>query len=234
MTEKNLLSHVAIIMDGNRRWAKNRHLPSFIGHKQAVDQTLEALIDEGLKRKIQYMTFWAWSTENWQRKESEVSAMMKLFEYVIKTKTERFHKKGAKLQVIGDIRQFSTNLQNGIADALEKTKHNTKITVNFALNYGGRDEIVRAIHKWYEKSCLSGKQTKLIKEDFYKYLDTSQIPDPDMIIRTGGEMRLSGFLLWQSEYSELYFTETLFPDFTPEEFGKAVVWYEDRKRRFGK
>lgn len=230
MNKTNIPKHIAIIMDGNRRWAKNHHLPEIAGHKYALDKVVENLIDQAGKMGISYITFWAWSTENWQRNKREVEGIMKLFSYALKNKVASFHKKGARLKVIGDISSFSLSLQKGIKEALDKTKHNSRITAIFALNYGGRDEIIRAIRKMLTMKQFNNVTMKL----FSNYLDTNQIPDPDLIIRTGGEKRLSGFLLWQSEYAELYFTDILFPDFTSVELKKAIDWYKDRNRRFGK
>src|SRR3989344_676996 len=227
----NIPVHIAIIMDGNRRWARNRRLPALAGHKHAADHIVDALVEEAGSKGIKYITFWAWSTENWGREAKEVQGIMKLLLYYLSKKLDVFHKKGAKLKIIGDISKFSPNIQKSIAQGLEKTKNNTKITVIFALNYGGRDEILRAIKKLpatnYQLSTLDEKK-------FSELLDTNEIPDPDLIIRTGGEKRLSGFLLWQSEYSELYFTDTLFPDFNTLEFNKALNWYGHRNRRFGR
>ncbi len=226
----NIPTHLAIIMDGNRRWAKKHHLPTIAGHKYALDHVVESLIDEAGKLGIKYITFWAWSTENWQRQEKEVKGLLSLLSYALGSKVDRFHKKGAKLKVIGDISKYPQSLQAGITKALEKTKDNKKITAIFALNYGGRDEIIRATKKMYATDQLNN----LAVEQFSNFLDTAGIPDPDLIIRTGGEHRLSGFLLWQSEYSELYFTETLFPDFNAPELKEAIIWYSKRNRRFGK
>lgn len=226
--------HIAIIMDGNRRWAKNRHLPALAGHKYAADNVVEALIDKAGSQGIKYITFWAWSTQNWGREEKEVQGMMRLLSYYLNKKINIFHKKGAKLKVIGDISKFPQNIQESLKKGLEKTKDNTKITVIFALNYGGRDEILRAIKKVISNYQISNINYQLTEQEFAQYLDTANIPDPDLIIRTGGEKRLSGFLLWQLEYAEIYFTDILFPDFTPEELENALSWYSERSRRYGK
>lgn len=212
--------HVGIIMDGNRRWAKKRGLPPVAGHVQAVDTTVEELIEKAGELGIKYLTMWAFSTENWNRDRAEVSALMNLFRKALLDKVGRFIKKGARLRIIGDKSKFPSDIQEGMEKAVKESESNNKITVAFALNYGGRDEIKRAVVKG--------------GVDFEKYLDTVGIPDPDLIIRTAGEQRLSGFLMWQSAYSEFYFTETLFPDFTPEKFEKAIEDYQGRQRRFGK
>lgn len=232
----SLPTHVAIIMDGNRRWAKNRHLPLLSGHRFAADNVVENLVDKAGKLGIKFITFWAWSTENWQRQQKEVTGIMRLFDYVLNSKINKLHKKGARLKIIGDITRFPLNIRKSIEKGIEKTKNNKKITIIFALNYGGRDEILRAIKK-LDASALNNI-TRLPAgraiQQFNNYLDTSGIPDPDIIIRTGGEKRLSGFLLWQSEYAELYFTDVLFPDFNSQKLEEAINWYESRERRFGK
>lgn len=226
---KNIPNHIAIIMDGNRRWANNKKLPVLAGHKYALDKIVEELIEEAGNSGVKYLTLWAWSTENWQRKKDEVSGILKLMSYAIRSKVNKFNKKGAKLNVIGDVSKFPKDLQRGIDESIEKTKENKKITVTFALNYGGRDEILRAI-----KKIPPSQSIDLNAQTFSAYLDTAKMPDPDIIIRTGGEKRLSGFMSWQAEYAELYFTDVLFPDFNTLEFQKALTWYADRKRRFGK
>lgn len=221
--------HVAIIMDGNRRWAKERGLAAVAGHAFAVDNVVEQLIERAGELKIKYLTLWAFSTENWGREKDEVEGVMNLFRKALMTKVQKFIERGARLQMIGDMSRFAPDIQEGMKEAMKASEKNNKITVTFALNYGGRDEIVRAINK------LTNQQTnKLTEEEFEKYLDTAQMPDPDLIIRTGGEQRLSGFLMWQSAYSELYFTETLFPDFGPEQLDKAIEEFQSRQRRFGK
>ena len=234
-------NHLAIIMDGNRRWAKKQSLPVLEGHRVAAEETIESLVEKASEVGISYLTFWAFSTENWQRVKKEVNGLMSIFRKLLAKKIEKLHQKGVRVLTIGDLSKFPQDIQKGIKNGIEKTRDNKKITVVLALNYGGRDEIIRAIEKWRSKSeirpaCQQGRNPKseITEEEFVKYLDTSKIPDPDLIIRTGGEKRLSGFLLWQSEYSELYFTKVLFPDFNPQEFEKAIFEYQKRQRRFGK
>jgi undecaprenyl diphosphate synthase len=169
---------------------------------------------------IKYLTLWAFSTENWGREKDEVNGLMNLFRKALVTKVQKFIEKGARLKMIGDMTKFSPDIQEGMKRAMEASKKNDKITVTFALNYGGRDEIKRAV----EKGGV----------EFEKYLDTAGMSDPDLVIRMGGEQRTSGFLMWQSAYSEWYFCETLFPEFSPEELDKAVEEYQRRQRRFGK
>lgn len=232
--------HIAIIMDGNRRWAKERNLPVLEGHRRVVDSILESLIEHASNKGVRYLTLWAWSTENWQREVSEVSGIMNLLRWGFGHFGEKMHKKGIRIKMIGDSSKFDPDIQKSLASLIEKTKNNTKITVVFALNYGGRDEIVRAIKKVssikYQVSGIKESVTldTLTPDTFSHFLDTSGIPDPDLIVRTGGESRLSGFLLWQSEYSELYFADWYMPDFTPGRFDEVIENFASRKRRFGK
>lgn len=227
--------HVGIIMDGNRRWAKKQGLSAIKGHAYAVDKVVERLIEKAGEMGIEYLTMWAFSTENWNREKEEVSGLMNLFRKALATKVGRFIAKGARLNLIGDIGRFEKDLREGIEKAIEKSKHNTKITVTFALNYGGRDEILRGIHKILnDKSQMYTNTRKLTEAEFGEYLDTAGMPDPDLIIRTGGVQRMSGFMPWQAVYAEYYFTEELFPDFTPDKFEEAIKEYGRRQRRFGK
>jgi undecaprenyl diphosphate synthase len=212
--------HVAIIMDGNRRWAKAQGLNPLAGHGKAMEETVENLIESAGELGIEYLTLWAFSTENWGREKNEVTGLMNLFRKALMTKVDTFIAKGARLRMLGDMTKFSPDIQEGMKLAMKKSESNTKITVAFALNYGGRDEITRAVEKG--------------GTEFEKHLDTAGIPDPDLIIRTGGEQRLSGFLMWQAAYSELYFTDTLFPDFDKGALEEAVEEYQGRQRRFGK
>lgn len=212
--------HIGIIMDGNRRWAKARGVNPLAGHSKATEETVENLIEAAGEMGIEYLTLWAFSTENWGRAEDEVVGLMNLFRKALMTKVDKFIAKGARLKIIGDMSKFSPDIQEGMKMAMEKSEKNTKITVAFALNYGGRDEIKRAV----EKGGV----------EFENHLDTVGIPDPDLIIRTGGEQRLSGFLMWQAAYSELYFTDTLFPDFDKTKLEEAVEEYQTRQRRYGK
>jgi undecaprenyl diphosphate synthase len=233
MNNNTIPQHIAIIMDGNRRWAKEHNLPVLEGHRRVVDDILEPLIEHASELGVKYLTFWAWSTENWRRDQNEVRGIMQIFHHVVARKWQKLHEKGVKIKIIGDIASFDQDLQKSIHDVVEQTKNNTKITTTFALNYGGRDEIMRAIQRMMNDE-LRMTNDPLKKEEFGKYLDTAGDPDPDLIIRTGGEQRLSGFLLWQSEYSELYFPDFYMPDFTPEKLDEALVEFAKRKRNFGK
>lgn len=235
----NIPRHVAIIMDGNRRWAAERGLPAFAGHKKVVEDVVEKLIERAGELGIEYITFWAWSSENWKRPEKEVGGIMKLFRWALGKKAREMIKKGARLNVIGDINAFPEDIQKGIAQMIEESAGNIGITVTYALNYGGRSELIRVINSLIQNSKLKTQNNnskfkiEVTKEDIENFLDTAGMPDPDLIIRPGGTKRLSGFMLWQSEYSELYFTDTLMPDFDESEFEKALVDFSTRERRFG-
>lgn len=224
--------HIAIIMDGNRRWAKQRGLPSVEGHRKVALEVLETLIEAGADRGVEYMTFWAWSTENWSRKQHEIRGIMKLFRVMIRRQWQKLHEKGVKIRVIGDISKFDEDIQEGLRSVVEQTKNNTKITAVFALNYGGRDEIVRAVNTLRSQKGDDGGDVS--KDELGSCLDTKDIPDPEIIVRTGGEQRLSGFLMWQSEYSEFYFPAWSMPEFSPERLDEVIEEYEGRQRRFGK
>ncbi len=238
--------HVAIIMDGNRRWARAKGLDILKGHDYVVDNTIEPIVDRCIELEIPYLTLWAFSTENWRRSAREVNGLMRIFRKVLNQKMEDLMKKEVRLKTIGDLSKFPKDIRERANDWMEKSKDNKKITVILALNYGGRDEIVRAVKKVWEdvseqnklrNSHLSPNEiTNLIlSEDFFeKYLDTAGMPDPDLIIRTGGAQRTSGFMPWQSVYSELYFTETYMPDFTVDKFDEALIEFMRRERRFGR
>lgn len=221
MNNNSIPSHIAVIMDGNRRWAKERGLPILAGHQKVADEILEPLVEYASDLGIKYMTFWAFSTENWNRDKMEVEGIMRIFRHIIKDRWARLHEKGVRIKVIGDISKFSNDIQDSLTQVIEQTKDNKKITAIFALNYGGRDEIKRAIQNAHG-------------DDFEKYLDTAGIPDPDIIVRTSGEQRLSGFLPWQSVYSELYFPTWYMPEFTKEKLDEVIEEYVSRQRRFGK
>lgn len=222
--------HLAIIMDGNRRWARGKGLAIIAGHNYAVDKRVEELIDECGEMGIEYLTLWAFSTENWQRESREVEGIMNLFRRALVEKVDKLIDRGARLNVIGDISRFDEDIRQGIERSIERSKNNSRIVVTFALNYGGRDEIIRAI-KSIIRSDISPDQ---INEELVDMsLDTKDLPDPDLIIRTGGSYRMSGFMPWQGVYSEYYFTDVLFPDFNRGELRKAIEEYGKRDRRFG-
>lgn len=234
MTDIHIPQHIAIVMDGNRRWAKEHHLPVIEGHRRVATEILEPLVEYASKKGIKYVTFWAWSTENWKRPSDEVQGIMHLFRYIIQKKLDRLNEKGVCIKIIGDIDAFDFDIKEKLDQVVEKTKNNTKITAIFALNYGGRDEIIRAINRWHTAMHDTHDENLLTHDQFKTYLDTKDIPDPDLIIRTGGEQRLSGFLLWQAEYSEFYFPSWYMPEFTEEKLDEAIKEYNVRKRNFGK
>ena len=223
------MQHLAVIMDGNGRWAEKRHLPRLMGHRagaEALDRCMHYCKAAGVK----YLTVYAFSTENWKRSEEEVSGLMRLLSSYIASKRETLIKEGVAFKVIGRRSDLSDKLQGEIAELEEATKQGG-FTLVVALSYGGRDEIVRAAMKVL--ACGDARSKTLTEEEFAGYMDTAGIPDPELIIRTSGEQRTSNFLLWQSAYSEYYFTETLWPDFDQAEFDKAMASFAKRERRMG-
>ena len=230
----HLPHHVAIIMDGNRRWARARGLAAIKGHDKAARDVIEPIVDHAIELGIKFLTFWAFSTENWKRDNREITALMGIFREGMDKLGTKLHEKGVRLNIIGEMSKFPKDIQTKSSKYIELSKGNKKITVSFALNYGGRDEILRAIQRLIsaiQNSTFSIQN--LNEESFSSFLDTAGMPDPDLIIRTGGDLRLSGYFPWQSVYSELYFTPILWPDFTPREFDKALSEYNKRQRRFG-
>ena len=226
-------AHVAMILDGNGRWAKKRGLPRQMGHKKGCE-TLEEMIEICAEMGIRYLTVYAFSTENWRRPQDEVGALMQLFRYYAKRLLKRAKKSNVRVKMIGEKSRFSPDLIEAI-DLLEReTKDNTGMTFIFAVNYGARDEITRAVRHMAE-DCEAGtlKPEEITEACVSSYLDTAGIPDPDLLIRTSGELRLSNFLLWQLAYSEFYITDCLWPDFNREELLSAIRQYNKRERRFG-
>lgn len=226
--------HIAIICDGNRRWAKKRRMPAFFGHKYAVDNTIEELINTSLEIGLEYLTFWIFSTENWDRDPAEIDWLMNLFRKIFDEKIESYHQRGIKLVHIGNKAGLAKDIQEKIDKSIEKTKDNTKMTVILAMNYGGRDEIIRANQRMFAK-INSGefKIEDLSEKNFGQFLDTAGMPDPELIIRPGGEQRLSGFMSWQQQYAEFVFAQVPFPDFKGQELRDAIVEFQKRERRFG-
>ena len=233
MEHLNVPQHVAIILDGNGRWAKKKHLPRNMGHAQG-SKTVERIIEDAYDLGIKYLTVYAFSTENWKRPKDEVDALMKLLRDYLKNCIKRANKNNMKVRVIGDVSRLDEDLQKRIAELKEASKDNTGINFTIALNYGSRDEMVRAM-KHMADDLQSGKLQKedITEEFFNSYLDTKELPDPDLLIRTSGEERLSNFMLWQLAYTEFYFTDVLWPDFNKKEFKKAIEYYNGRDRRFG-
>lgn len=222
--------HIAIIMDGNRRWAKKRGMPTSFGHSEGAN-TLEKIADDCSDLGIEYLTVYAFSTENWKRSKDEVDYLMKLLAKHINDFDKRIKNKNVRFRLVGEIKDLNDELQKGILAIEERTKNNTGLTVNIAINYGGRAEILNAAKEIIDANVSSAN---IDEELFSKYLQTKDSPDPELIIRTGGEQRLSGFLLWQAAYSELYFTDVLWPDFNKAELIKSLEEYNNRKRNFGK
>ena len=227
------LEHLAIIMDGNGRWAKQRALPRFAGHKQGVE-TVTKIVDECVHRGIRFLSLFAFSSENWGRPRPEIDALMGLLLQFLTSQRQKMLREGIRLRVIGDTSRLSQSIQNALADAEKETMLGETLTLVLALSYGGRDEIMRAA-KQIAREALAGSLDieQLDNRSFSRFLDTGDIPEPDLLIRTSGEMRISNFLLWQAAYAELYFTDVLWPDFSADELQKALDEYACRKRRFG-
>lgn len=223
------IQHLGVIMDGNRRWAKEHGLPSLEGHRRGYD-TMKKMGDWCLARGIKYLTVYAFSVENWKRKKGEINYLMGLFNRALTKEIPTFMKKGVRLKVIGSRQELSAKLKEAIAHAEAVTKNNDRVTLNLAINYGGRLEIVEAVKKIVKKKIKPAKITEqLITENIW----TAGEPSPDLIIRTSGEQRLSGFLTWQSVYSELYFTKCHWPAFSEKDLDAALADFESRQRRFG-
>lgn len=229
----NVPRHVAIILDGNGRWARSKGMPRNYGHAQG-SKNVERICEEAWRMGIKYLTVYAFSTENWSRPKDEVDALMKLLRNYMKTCLKTAVKNDMKVRVIGDKTRLDEDIRSRIAELEEATKNNGGLNFQIALNYGSRDEIVRAVRK-IARDAKDGKlePESITPEVISSYLDTHDIPDPDLLIRTSGEERLSNFLLWQLAYSEFYFTDVRWPDFTKEELMKAIEQYNSRDRRYG-
>jgi len=231
--EENMPKHIAIIMDGNRRWARVQGKPASFGHKAGA-KTLENIVRYANKIGLKYITVYAFSTENWKRTEEEVKALMLLLQSYLDDYSKRADSENIKVKVLGDITALSQGMQKSIINCMERTKNNTGITFNIALNYGGRDEIVRAVKKIAQK--VEDKKLKVedINEDMISQnLYTAGEPDPDLVIRTSGEIRLSNFLPWQVVYSEFLFVDKNWPDFSEADLNEAIIEYQKRTRKFG-
>ena len=225
--------HVAVILDGNGRWAKKHGVPRAMGHKAGCE-TLEKMVRIAADMGISYFTVYAFSTENWKRSAEEVGALMKLFRYYMVRLLKIANENNVRVKMIGDKYRFAPDIIEGIDNLTEGTRNNTGMTFVIAINYGGRDEIVRAARKLVEDYRANDKDVASIDESLFAgYLDTAGIPDPDLMIRTSGELRLSNYLLWQLAYAEFYVTDCLWPDFDQKELEKAIVAYNSRERRFG-
>jgi len=231
--QEKLPRHIAIIMDGNGRWAQKHAFDRIRGHKKGAE-TVRMAVRTCREIGIKYLTLFAFSMENWERPETEVNALMSLLESYVDKEIRELKKQGIKLITIGDLERLNPRLKQKVLGAVESTSGNDKMVLNVALSYGGRDEIVHAVKKIVrdvERGAVAAAE--ITKELFSKYLYTADIPDPDLLIRTSGEYRISNFLLWQTAYTELYFTKVLWPEFTKEDLLKAIASYQKRERRFG-
>lgn len=230
IVKETKLKHIAIIPDGNRRWAKEHMLPSVMGHKKGVE-SLKNIVKAAAEFDIKYLTIYAFSTENWNRKKEEVDYLMNLLATTIKNELSELHENNVKLNFIGNLKQLNVELQKILSDATEKTKNNTGVNLNIAINYGARDEIVNAVKSIVKNNIKEEDITQqLISDNLY----TKNIPDPDLLIRTSGEKRISNYLLWQIAYCEIYITDKYWPQFNKNELKIAIEEFAKRQRRWGK
>jgi len=226
----NVPRHVAIIMDGNGRWASNRMLPRIAGHRRGLE-AVRATVENCAERGIEYLTLFAFSSENWRRPAEEVALLLQLFQSALTNEAERLHRNGVRLKVVGDTRRFGRKIRLLIEQAERFTADNQRLTLTIAANYGGRWDILQALTRLVAEK---GQPEKVEEAALAPYLSMSYAPEPDLFVRTGGEQRISNFLLWQLAYSELYFTETLWPDFDAQALDQAIASYRGRERRFGR
>ncbi len=236
MTEERhqIPQHIAIIMDGNGRWAKKKHQPRFMGHRAGV-QAVETIVRHCVARGVSVLSLFAFSSENWRRPSKEVSLLMELFALVLKQQVKRLNNNNIRLRIIGDISQFSNSLQKQILEAQTVTENNTGLTINVAANYGGRWDITESVRQIANKVKVGLINPDDISEDdITAGLTTMPLAEPDLFIRTGGEQRVSNFLLWQMAYTEFYFTDTLWPDFNEQSLDDAIFSFGQRERRFGR
>ncbi|WP_347554446.1 polyprenyl diphosphate synthase [Robbsia sp. KACC 23696] len=225
--------HIAIILDGNGRWAQKRHLPRVAGHTkgvEAIHRTVSLCLDRG----VEYLTLFAFSSENWRRPEDEVSFLMRLFIAVLEREVAKMHANGIRLRIVGDLSRFNKRIIELAARAEAKTAKNTRMTLTIAANYGGRWDILQATRKIAEEAAARGDIGEIDEERFEQHLAMAYAPEPDLFIRTGGEQRVSNFLLWQLAYTELYFTPSFWPDFDEKVFNEAIASFRHRERRFGR
>jgi undecaprenyl diphosphate synthase len=223
--------HVAIIMDGNGRWAKSRRLPRIAGHRRGVE-SVRATVTACAERGVEYLTLFAFSSENWRRPAEEVALLMQLFQMALSSEVEKLHRNGVRLKVVGDTQRFDPTIRRLIEQGERLTAGNQRLTLTVAANYGGRWDIMQALTRLLKEKNLS--EGEIREEMLAPYLAMSYAPEPDLFIRTGGEQRISNFLLWQLAYSELYFTERLWPDFDGAALDEAIASYRARERRFGR
>ncbi|MBE0440213.1 MAG: isoprenyl transferase [Gammaproteobacteria bacterium] len=226
--------HIAIIMDGNGRWAKQRHQPRFMGHRAGL-KAVENIVKQCVERNVTVLSLFAFSSENWRRPSKEVSLLMELFALALKQQVKRLNENNIQLRIIGDITKFNSSLQKQITQATELTKDNTGLIINIAANYGGRWDITQAV----QQIAVKVKSDQIVASDITEalinsHLSTADLPEPDLYIRTGGEQRVSNFLLWQLAYTEFYFTDTLWPDFDGQALDQAIDSFNHRERRFGR
>jgi undecaprenyl diphosphate synthase len=222
--------HIAVIMDGNGRWATKRFLPRVAGHTKGVE-AVRTIVESCARRGVGYLTLFAFSSENWRRPADEVTLLMRLFMIALEREVSKMHASGIRLKVVGDLSRFDARLQASIAEAERLTANNERLTVTICANYGGRWDIMQAVNKML---AANPGATDFSEEQLSPYLSMAYAPEPDLFIRTGGEERISNFLLWQLAYSELYFTSTFWPDFNDEELERAITSYQQRERRFGR
>lgn len=226
--------HVAIIMDGNNRWAKKRFMPGVAGHKAGVD-AVRAVVETSAKEGVEVLTLFAFSSENWRRPANEVSALMQLFVAALQREVRKLHKNNIRLVVMGDLSGFNDQIQDLVREAQEKTRDNSAMTLVIAANYGGQWDIVQASKRIAEEVQAGRLAVTDINEDvFHQYTWLNEFPAPDLMIRTGGEQRISNFMLWQTAYAEYYFSDALWPDFKEQEYKKALAAFAERTRRFGR
>ncbi len=225
---KQKIKHLAVIMDGNRRWAKKHSLPNWVGHQRGVSKVFEC-VKAAVEQDIKYVTFYALSSENLQRSKEEVEHLLRLLKEYFSSYREDFLKNGAKLNIIGDYEALGDDIAKPINQLIEETKHNNKIIITFAINYGARAEIIKAI-----KTLPKEKIDLITEQDFKEFLYTKKMPDPDLLIRTGGDFRISNFLLWQISYTEIMVLKKLWPETTKKDFIKAIKKYYKIERRYGK
>lgn len=230
----NIPKHIAIIMDGNGRWAKKRLQPRFMGHRAGV-KTVEGIVKCCAELGVEVLSLFAFSSENWRRPGKEVSLLMELFSHALNNQVKKLHDNNIKLQVIGDLSRFSESLQQQIEQAQSLTQANTGLIVNIAANYGGRWDITQSVRQLADQVAAGTLRPEAISEQMINdHLTTATIPEPDLFIRTGGEQRVSNFLLWQMAYTEFYFTDTLWPEFDANALNQAIASFSQRERRFGR
>lgn len=239
-TDQSVPNHIAIIMDGNGRWAKARHKPRVFGHQEGV-KTVRRIVEHASEIGVKCLTLYSFSTENWSRPKAEIAALFALLRRYVSDDLETLDKRGVRIRILGAQQGLSDDMLELLERVQERTRNNDKFSLNIAFNYGGRDEIIRAAQKYIdaagqtqEKAQNQGQErAPLTEEKFSQYLDTNGLPDPDLMIRTSGECRVSNFLLWQAAYAELVFMDELWPDFSNDDFDRAIAIFNQRTRRFG-